>query len=232
MDTTFKALKPILFAAALIAAITPVSDKAEATLVLTLQSGSTTVVVTDNGVGDMDPHLGMIGFMGAVGNFNMNMVGGIGNAMAPLPTLMDLHGMNMSTSNGGTLIATLEDDGYLAPWPNFSLISSIGGTVGAGGSLSSTAYLDPTSTTGVPGATIASHGPFPTMAFGSDASTAPFGFAAPFGLAIQVVITHTGAALSSYDHEIRIAEPATLALFGLMLAGVGVLLGRRNRGRN
>lgn len=229
MDITKPVLKPLFITAALIGCIVPLTNQAQATLVLKLQSGASSVIVVDNGVGDMDAHVGMIGFMGSVGNFTMNMVGGVGGAMAPWPTLMDLHGMNMSSTGGGTLVAILEDDGYVSPWPTARFLSSIGGTIGAGGSLASRSFIDLTGTPNTLGPVLADHGAFPSLSFSSDIASGPYIPSGPFGLAIEVSITHSGAALSSYDHEIRIAEPATLGLFGAALAGFG-LLARRRRG--
>lgn len=224
-----QAIRPILFTAALLACVAPVTDEARASLVLTLQSGGTTIIVSDNGIGDMDPNVGMIGFMGAIGNFTMNMNGGIGGAMAPWPTAMDLHGMNMSSTGGGTLIITLEDDSYIPTGPTARFQSLIGGTVASGGTLASQSFYDPSATSAALGALMADHGTAGSGAFASSLNSGIVATPGAYGLGIQLTITHTSAALSSYDHEIRIAEPATLGLFGLMLSGFGVALARRNR---
>lgn len=229
MDIKHTLFKPVVVATALLAGTFAASDKADATLVMTLQSGASTVTIVDGGVGDMDANAGMIAFMGAVGNFTMNMLGGIGNAMAPWPTVMDLHGMNMSSTGGGTLVVTLSDDDYLPNNPSHRFMSMIGGTIGVGGSLSSVAFFDPANSPASPGNPVANHGPFGTGAFSDSDVTGLLPTTGPFGLGIQLTVTHSGSALTSYDHEIRIDEPAALGLFGLALTAIGLVTHRRRR---
>jgi hypothetical protein len=230
MNIEIPAIRSLFVAAALIAGVGAAStNTAQASLVLTLESGATTIVIADNGIGDMDGTVGMIAYMGAVGSFTMNMVGGAGGGVAPWPTVLDLHGMNMS-SGAGTLIITLEDDGYVPLGPISRLNSDIGGTIGAGGSLSSAAYFDAAGAPASLGALWASHGPYSTPSFSSSIASGPTATPDPFGLAVQLTVTHATAALTSYDHQIRIDEPTTLGLFGLALTGFG-LLARRRRTR-
>lgn len=230
MDIKFLALRPLAVAAALIAGATAGSHQANAALMLTLESGGTTVAVTDNGVGDTDSTVGVINFSGAVGNFIMNMVGGFGEAYAPWPTVMDLLGGNMSSTAGGTITVTLEDDGYVPLSPMTPFLSSIGGTLGSGATLSAKAYIDTTSTPGTLGTLLADNGSFTGVgSFGSDVLSGAVSTPGPYGLAVQVTLTHTGSALTTYDQQIMVSEPATLGIFGLTLAGIGVIARRRRR---
>jgi hypothetical protein len=225
MNTQFSVLKPILAAAALIAVSLPLAQQAQASLVLTLQSGATTTTVLDNGVGDLDPAIGMIVYTGAVGAFTMNMSGGYGIGAAVEPTLLNLAGFTMS-SGAGTLVLTLEEDGYVTTSPQAKFISSVGGTVGTG-TVTNKSYVDASNTMGVLGAMLADHGTESAMSFSSDIASPFFPVSGTYGLAVQVTIEHFLAGSTQYTNQIRIDEPAALGLFGLSLASMGLLARRR-----
>jgi hypothetical protein len=227
MNTKLSVLKPILAAATLIAVTLPLADNAQASLVLTLQSGVTTTTVVDNGVGDLDPAVGMIVFTGAVGSFNMNMSGGYGIGAAVEPTLLNLAGFTMS-SGAGTLVLTLEEDGYVTTSPQARFISSVGGTIGTG-TVTNRSYIDASNTMGVMGAMLADHGTDSAMSFSSDITSPFYPVSGAYGLAVKVTIEHLMAGSTQYTNQIRIDEPAALGLFGLSLVGMG-LLARRRRG--
>ena len=71
-----------------------------ATPTLTLSDGTTTIMVMDNGIGDLDPSLGSVVFNGAVGsNFNINTSAGLtkpGDGSASAPAI-DLSSLNHDT---------------------------------------------------------------------------------------------------------------------------------------
>ena len=210
MNIKLSLAKPFLAAVALIAVALPGIDEARAALVLTLQSGMSTTTVTDNGIGDLDPAVGMIVFTGAVGGFTMNMSGGYGLGAAVAPTLLNLAGFTMSSS-AGTLVLTLEEDGYVTSSPQARFISSVGGTVGTG-TVTNRSYIDASNTMGVMGAMLADHGIDAAMSFSSDIVSPFYPVSGPYGLAVQVTIEHLMSGSTQYTNQIRIPEPAALGL--------------------
>lgn len=227
MNIEIPAIRSLFVAAALIAGVGAVSiNTAQASLVLTLESGASTVVIADNGIGDMDGAVGMIAYMGAVGNFTSNMTGGYGIGYAPWPTVLNLAGFSMSGTGGGTLTITLEEDGYVPSDPVTRFISTVGGTIGTG-TASSLSYFDASNTGSLLGAIIADHGTTGAMSFSSDIVSPYYSTPSAYGLAVQLTITHATSGSTQYTNQIRIDEAATLGLFGLALAGFGLLARRR-----
>ena len=49
----------------------------------------------------------------------------------------------------------------------------------------------------------------------------------PYAISLQAVITHGSSGTTSFDYQVEVAEPGTLALLGLGLLGFG--LSRRRR---
>ena len=93
--------------------------------------------------------------------------------------------------------------------------------------MSNQSFLDASGTAGVLGSLLADHGTDATMSYSDDIISSDIPLAGPYGLAVQVTIVHTIAGATQYTSQIRIAEPATLGLFGLALAGFGLLARRR-----
>lgn len=227
MNIKIPTIRSLFVAAALIAGVGAAStNTVQASLVLTLESGATTIVVADNGAGDLDGAVGMIAYMGAVGNFTSNMTGGYGIGYAPWPTVLNLAGFSMSGTGGGTLTITLEEDGYVPSNPQTRFISTVGGTIGTG-TASSRSYFDAANTGSLLGAIIADHGTTGAMSFSSDIVSQNFPTPSAYGLAVQLTITHATSGSTQYTNQIRIDESATLGLFGLALVGIGLLTARR-----
>lgn len=209
---------------------------AQASLILTLQSGADTVSVQDNGAGDLLPSLGGITLAGVtVGNFNiLNVTTGesiplLGTATAPE---MDLNSVNQS-SGSGTLTITLADTGFLPKSSSRTFLATVGGTTE--GTTNFQYYVDFTNKGNLLGAhqLLADLGTFTPGAFsGSHYSTYAFNSNDPYALVMVATINHTGAAVSSFNSNLNdIPEPATLSLFGLGLAGLaGSVRRRRSRG--
>ena len=106
---------------------------AQAVPSLQLFDGTTTVTITDGGVGDANGAAGAITFIGSLGDWTLNVsTGASGPAPAPPYPHMDLNSLNSSATGSSTLWIWFTDTGF----------SSVPGLTGLiGGTLSSTATL-------------------------------------------------------------------------------------------
>jgi hypothetical protein len=203
-------------------------------LVLTLDDTmGNTVTVVDNGPGDMVPAAGIVTYTGSLGTWIQNVSTGVSDQILD-QVEMDLNSVNVS-GGPGTIILTLEDENFNSK--NLggltSFIAAIGGTTN--GTVSTATFIDDSNTVGVLGTQMSASGPFIGGLGGefSDSSMInDMAFTGPFGLAIQVTITHTEAnQITSLNHNlVEVAEPATLGLVGLGLVGVGLMSRRRRQG--
>jgi hypothetical protein len=205
-------------------------------LVLTLDDTvGNSVTIVDNGPGDMVPSAGILTFAGAVGTWIQNVSTGVTDQILGEVEL-DLNSVNVSGA-AGTLIITLEDENFISASMSglTTFFASIGGTTN--GTVTTATYIDDTNTVGVLGTQMSASGPFVggvVGAFSDEVLFADFPITNPFGLAIQITITHSDPnEITSFNHNLveiaEIAEPATLGLMGLGLVGVGLTLRRRRR---
>lgn len=205
-------------------------------LTLTLDQGTNHVSVTDEGLGDTKPGAGIIGWSGTLGIFNVDITSrGITSNSSALAYLDLLQGaVTNGTGGTGTLKVTLTDTftnlALLGISPNAQASSHIGGTVaglpdnngvfGSGNVTFNTYYNTSTPLTSVTGLTGSS--------FSSDKYTL-FDAATPFDVTLELLITHNGAADTTFDSNIKIVptpEPGTIVLLGAGLLGLG-FYGRR-----
>ncbi len=138
------------FVASSVACLLGWASPARATFILTLQSGASTISITDNGAGDLDSTPGSIIYSGSVGSFMTNITTGFSNRPGDpgggFLQISTLDGRNTSAGQA-TLTATLEDTSFTQPSSaTLQLDSAIGITdlrSTSGDSLSFQSYADP-----------------------------------------------------------------------------------------
>ncbi|MEZ6097081.1 MAG: PEP-CTERM sorting domain-containing protein [Pirellulaceae bacterium] len=199
-----------------------------ADLILTLTSGSSSVVVIDESptgttssggsfnstVTDSLAGAGIVGYNGAVGSFFVNVTTGISKPLIG-PYSIDLNNVSVSGS-AGTLAIQLIDTNFIAPTSGtYTALSEFGGTTNGFISSATGGVLDSNAEVGFAADTF--QGPFGPGAF-SGTDTADVSLSGSFSMNTVVTITHTGAGqITSFDHKFSmVPEPMTCApLLGL-----------------
>ncbi len=221
-----KRMRRILAAAAAVGTALAASvPAAQAAAQMSIWDGvaATPIVIVDGGSGDANAVAGAITWIGSIGVWTVNVDTGLSKPILGTATNGHLDFSFVDVSSGaGTLTLMFTDTDFTGTGPR-PLLAEIGGTTG--GSVSYDVYADSSNT------------PFgmeqhlTSLSFGASpyagGESALFNTSGLYSLTQVITISHRAAGVSSGDAEARVPEPASMALLGLGLAGLGWARRRR-----
>jgi hypothetical protein len=168
---------------------------------------------------------GFVSFFAAIGAWNFNVVTGLADPAIGTPELYGLHLNSINAGGGtGTLTVMITDTNITKSTAPF--MTSLGGVTG--GTTSFATYLSANNTEFSLDTLLSSSGSY-SGAFSATDSGYINGLTNPYSMTLVGYITHDQKTdSSSFDYEVKVPEPMTLALFGAGLIGMG-FVGRRKR---
>lgn len=220
------ALGAAAIAAALLATVAPDADAGPLTLRVSSSIGPASITAIDEGAGDGLPGTpGVVFHTGAIGTgITIAVATGVAGPSMPGPyPNFDMNGVFVA-SGAQTLTVELSQTGFSNSAQAAEFATSFGGVPGGSALIEVFVNLDDGlfSTTGTK---VASHTVGPGPASFSGWAFAPLD--ASYSVTLRAVITFAGAGAASFDLTTQISEPATLALFGIGLLGLGLAARRR-----
>jgi len=197
------------------------TSPAFAVATLSLSDGTNSISVVDQSAEDTNPIEGVVTVVWTAPDTLWTSTVSVGTTYpadgSPQMPYLDLNAV-VTSPGAGDLTITFTQDGFLAGDATFR--SDVGGTLNENSSATFSATAD--------GQAISSLGPFVANGafMGTDVSLFS-ATATPYSITLQAVISHSEAGTSSFDYQVQVPEPGTVALLSLGLLGLGLRRVRR-----
>lgn len=177
-------------------------------------------IIEDNGSNDVISDVGAIGFLGSASGWVFEIVGTTSKPLLGSETNPYMH-WNLAATGTGTITFKVTDTDFTGPLGDITLLSDTGGSGTGTGNFD--LYLDNTNAEFGTGTLLGSAGYSELNAY-DVTTTGP-----AFSITGVATFTHDTFGSSSVDWTVKVPEPATLALLGAGLIGIGFAGRRRNK---